>query len=430
MPQITIGDLTGSAQIYTFDTSLAGKSQLTSLIASTSELVAALPQPVSDGSFKDAQLAANFAKLSIPLEKSTVAIKSRSERSLTVSRTTDSPLFAGDAYDDPITIAPNECWVSFELDTLLDASVAVPLPDGFGVSFEGSTAPGFSTYVLIAAAQAPHTTLAQAIEQTLDTFTVVNSSADVLALPQNVVCVTDIAGTITIGGSWSLPLSVNQLSLSSASLPFNQSVSVNPSVTLGVKGDIALTGEFGLRVRRTAPNLIHVGIYKKQGTTFDTSFTASAGVGANLGSTDLVNEFFTAIDPGIDPSQSGSADDFKKVLSSSLDRSLAISLNAACTAAFADEAAVIYEIDVTNPDTATKDAIDSALTGDWAKISQLPNARKLRNVITDTVENKYTLTVNLLGLYNYSSAADFVQSMQLVTDPTTGKVVITDTETA
>jgi hypothetical protein len=97
-------------------------------------------------------------------------------------------------------------------------------------------------------------------------------------------------------------------------------------------------------------------IYKKQGATFDASFCASAGVGANLGSTELINEFFTAIDPGIDLSQSGSAADFQKVLSDSLDRSLAISLNAACTAAFADEA-----------------AIDSALTGDWAKISQLPN---------------------------------------------------------
>jgi hypothetical protein len=173
-----------------------------------------------------------------------------------------------------------------------------------------------------------------------------------------------------------------------------------------------------------------MGIYKKQGTSFDASFTASAGVGASLGSTDLINEFFTAIDPGIDVSRSGSAADFQNVLSDSLDRSLAISLNAACTAAFADEAAVIYEIDVTTPDPPTKDAIDSALTGDWTKISKLPNARKIRNVITDTAENTYTLTVNLLGLYNYSSVADFVQSMQLVTDPTTGTVVITDTETA
>lgn len=173
-----------------------------------------------------------------------------------------------------------------------------------------------------------------------------------------------------------------------------------------------------------------MGIYKKEGTTFDASFTASAGIGANLGSTDLIDEFFTAIDPGIDVSQSGSVDDFQKVLNDSLDRSLAISLNAACTAAFADEAAVIYEIDVTTPDQATKDAIDSALSGDWSKISQLSNARKIRNVITETAENKYTLTVNLLGLYNYRSVADFVQSMQLVTDPTTGQVVITDTETA
>jgi hypothetical protein len=430
MAQITIGDLTGSAQIDTSDTSLAAKSQLTSLFTSTKELVTALPQPVSGASFQDAQLSADFAKSSIPLGNNSVAIKAGVNASLTVFRSGDSPLFAGDAYGDPIAIGANECWVSFELDTSLDASVAVPLPYGFGVGFEASSAPDFSTYLLIPAAQSPNTTLAQAIGQTLDAFKVLDSSADVLALAQNLICVTDVAGTIKVGGSWSLPLAVNQLSLASASLPFNQSVSVSPSLSLGVQGDIALTGEFGLRVRRTGPNLIHIGIYKSRGTTFDASFTASAGVGANLGGTDLVNEFFTAIDPGIDASQSGSGADFQKVLSASIDRSLAISLNAACSAAFTDEAAVIYEIDVTAPDQATKDAIDSALTGDWTRISQLPNARKIRNVITDTVEKKYTLTVNLLGLYNYISVADFVQSMQLVTDPTTGKVVITDTETA
>jgi len=184
MIQISIGDLTGSAQIDISGTSLAGKSQLTSLIASTSELVAALPEPVSSGSFQDAQLAANFAMSSIPLKNNTVAIKSGVNASLAVSRTADSPLFAGDAYDDPITIAGNECWVSFELDTALDASVAVPLPDGFGVSFEASTAPDFATYVLIPAAQAPETTLAQAVEQAIDAFTIVNSSADVLSFPK------------------------------------------------------------------------------------------------------------------------------------------------------------------------------------------------------------------------------------------------------
>jgi hypothetical protein len=428
MPQITVRDLTGSAQIDISDTSLAGRNQLTSLIASPFDLIAALPKAVTGGSFKNAQLAANFAKSSIPLEKNNVAIKAGVNASLTVSLAGDAPLFAGDVYDDPITIAPNECWVSFELDTSLDTSVNAPLPDGFGVSFEASTAPDFSTYVLIPAAQAPNTTLAQAIERGIDAFTILDSSADVLALPQDVVCITDVAGTVKIGGSWALPLAVNQLSLASATLPFNHSVSVNPSVSVAVQGDIAVSGEFGLRVRRIAPNLIHMGIYKRQGTTFDVSFTASAGVGVSLGSTELIDKFFSAV--GIDASQSGSAGDFNSVLKDSIDRSLAISLNAACTAAFTDEAAVIYEIDVTTPDQATKDAIDSALNGNWGKISQLTNARKIRNLVNDTVENKYALTVNLLGLYNYRSVADFVQSMKLLTDPTTGRVVITDTETA
>ena len=225
---------------------------------------------------------------------------------------------------------------------------------------------------------------------------------------------------------------MNQLSLADAKLPFNSSISVSPALTVGVKGYVALTSEFNVRFRRTAPNLLRIGLYKKKGTTFDASFTASAGTAANSGNTDLINEFFTAVSPGIDVSglQPGDSAKIQKVLNDSIDRSLAISLNAECSAAFSDEAAVVYEVDVSAADQATKDGIDTALKGDWTGISKLPNARKIRNVITDTVETKFAFTVNFLGLYNYRSFADFVRTMQVITNPENGSVVITDSVTA
>ena len=89
---------------------------------------------------------------------------------LTVARAADSPLFGSDNYDAVEIAKDGECWVSFELDTLLDATVAVPLPQGFGVSFEASTAPDFATYVRLPGAQAAHTTLEQGIAQALNAF--------------------------------------------------------------------------------------------------------------------------------------------------------------------------------------------------------------------------------------------------------------------
>jgi hypothetical protein len=381
MAQISIGDVTGSAQVDVSDTSLAGKNQLTALSTAASEVVAALPKPVTDPTFKDAIFSAAFEKPSIALKGNTVDVKTSVNSTITVARNADSPLFGSDDYD-PITIADDgECWVSFELDTLLDASVAVPLPEGFGVSFEASTAPQFATYVRILGPRAADSTLKQALTRALDNFGILDSSSDVLSIPQDVIYTNDLTGTVKVGGSWSLPLAVNQLSLADAKLPFNQDVSVSPDLAVSVKGDIALTSEFSVRFRRHAANLLRVGLYKKQGTTFEASFTASAGLGANVGNTDLINEFFTAVAPGVDFSglQPGDSAKFQQVLEDSLDRSLAISLNASCSAAFSDEAAIVYEIDVTAADQATKDAIDGALGGDWTGISGLPNARKIRN---------------------------------------------------
>ncbi len=431
MPQISIGDLTGSAQIDVSDTSLTGKTQLTSLTTAASEVVAALPKPVTDPTFKNAKFSAAFEKPSIPLKGNTVDVKTSVNSTLTVSRDADSPLFGNDDYD-PIAINKSECWVSFELDTLLDASVAVPLPDGFGVSFEASTAPDFATYILIPAAQAPAATLAQAITRTLNAFNILDSSGDVLSIPQDVIYTNDLSGTIKTGGSWSLPLAVNQLSLADAKLPFNSNIAVNPALTVSVQGDIAITSEFSVRFRRSAPNLLRIGLYKKRGTTLEASFTASAGLGADKGNKDLISAFFKAVAPGGDFSNlpPGDSAKFQQVLKDSLDRSLAISLNAACSAAFSDEAAMVYEVDVSAADPATKDAIDGALRGDWTGISTLGNARKIRNVIKDTVEKKFTFTVNFLGLYNYRSVADFVRSMQVITNLEDGSVVITDSVTA
>src|SRR5271170_6862701 len=122
MAQITIGDLTGSAQIDVSDTSLASKNQLTALKTAASEVMAALPKPVTDPTFKDEKFAAAFEKPAIPLKGNTVDAKASVNSTLSVSRKADSPLFGNDDYD-AIEIKGDDCWAGFELDTLLDASV-------------------------------------------------------------------------------------------------------------------------------------------------------------------------------------------------------------------------------------------------------------------------------------------------------------------
>src|SRR5215472_12362711 len=300
MPKIIIKDFTGSADLDLADNSPLGDQKLDSL-KTAQAIVAALLKPVTDPTFGDAKCAATFEKPTIPFDGNTVDIKGSVNSTLSISRAADSPLFGKDDYD-AVEIHANECWVGVELDTLLDASVAVPLPQGFGLKFEVSAASTFSTHKLIRDAVAPQTTLQVGLSEALSAFEIIATPVQAMNIPSGVICMGDLSGTLTVGGSWSLPLGVNQLSLAAANLPFNASVAVQPAVEMKVGGSVAITGEFTIRFRRAAAGLVRVGVYKKEGTTFSASFTASAGLGANVGNTDLISAFFSALFPGVDTS--------------------------------------------------------------------------------------------------------------------------------
>jgi hypothetical protein len=240
----------------------------------------------------------------------------------------------------------------------------------------------------------------------------------------------------TVGGSWSLPTSINQMSLADANLPFNASLSVAPTVTVKVAGSVAVSGAFGVRFRRSRANAVRLGIYKKNGSTLSVSFTAAAGLGANVRNTDLIGAFFKAMSDEADLTKLSKDDvaKFQKVLNDSIDQSLAISFNAACSASESDEAALVYEVNTAaNDGGATLDAVAAALGGDWTLLAALDgkgNVEKLRDVVIDTIEKKYSLNMNLLGLYNYRSVGDFVLNMRVVKNAENGSVVITDKATA
>ncbi len=433
MAEITIGDLTGKAEIDISDTTLFGKNKLKALEAPIHDLVADLPKVVANSPFKSAALGATFDNPSILVQGDKVEAKAGVNASLTLAGSSSSPLFGQDDYD-PIVVAAGDYWMSFKLDTLVGGGITAPLPSGFGVCFADTSSASFGACLFIPKTIAANEALEQAIEQTLDVFGVADSAQTVLNIPENTIWTCDLSGSIKIGASWSLPLSVNQLSLATANLPFNAKVKVSPAASVKVAGDIVVSSEFSVRVHRTGASSIRLGVYKKHGTQFDVSFKASAGITAGVGGTDLINAFFTAVAPGANKGSLNAADFAKiqKVLNDSIDRSLAISLNAACSAASTDEAALVYEINTSASQQETLKAIDSALHGDWTALANLDPqiAKEIRNVITKTVEKKYSLSVNILGIFNYRSVDDFIKVMRVLHNEEDGSVTLTDTVTA
>ena len=349
---------------------------------------------------------------------------------LSVVTSQDGYLFPDDGFSPTIPITEKQCWVGFQVDANVESTLSAAI-DGFGIAFHGASMLGLSTYSLF---EAPPTlpTLKDAVEIALGNFSVTHTVRSVREQRLNTVNVSELSGTVSLTGSYGIPMSVG--AFATATLPYNFNIAVSPAATAEVQGALDVTGEFLIRSHKISDKLVRLGIYKKKGTTLSASISASAGIEVLAGNTDLLGMVLNAALPGADANKCGIPADTAKALNSvikeTIDRSIAIELNAACSASSTHEAALLYEISLDEGDTARTDsALKAALAGDWTLLPLLPNARSLRNVLVETRERKQVLSLNLLGLYNAASASDYVKKCTILHDEL-GHLTIIDKEEA
>ena len=177
-----------------------------------------------------------------------------------------------------------------------------------------------------------------------------------------------------------------------------------------------------------------MGVYKKKGSSFKATFSASAGLEADATGKDLISKFFGAVFKAPDLSKLGisgkNAAALDDAIQDCIDNSLSLSLNATCSASTTDEAAVNYSIDLSSGDNDKTDAaLASALRGDWSALAALPNVKSLRDITRETEKREHKLVVNLLGLFNAETVDQFAKSCTILHDAD-GQVVVTDKVTA
>jgi hypothetical protein len=259
-------------------------------------------------------------------------------------------------------------------------------------------------------------------------FSLTTSAAAIRKQMSNTVNVTDVSGSVKVAVSLEQPFELN--ALAAANLPFNETASIQPSVTLKLATALQISGDFLVRCSMMSDSVLRIGLYKKHGSTLTASFTAGAGIGGDIGSDDVLGALLNAALPGVDSAKAGITGDnattLNEVIKDSIDRSLSAQLNATCSAATTHEAAVLYEIQLNGGNNvATDNALGLALHGDWTTMEALPNARRIRNIAVETVEKKRSLTVNLLGFYSATSTTDYLKACTVLIDDS-GQVTITD----
>jgi hypothetical protein len=409
------------------DDSPLAKAKLTHLASITQSLKDEIDKPIDQTSLKDVTFGVDCSTPQALIGGSaSITVGAGVSGAISIVRPVDKTLFTNDTFAS-VPISADQCWMGVELDVSVDADLQ-GTADGFGVEITGTAKLGLTTFVLIKATGDQFPVFRDGLKSALDHFYIASTADSLRNQAKGTVCATELCGTVTLSGSYQLPISVN--ALASAKLPFNFTISVDPEATLKLSGSITLSGDLIVRSHKVTDTILDIGVYKKKGSTLAACFTAGVGIGVDHGSTDLATGFLTTVLPGVDCTKSGITGDTAKSLNSALndciDRSLSIAMNVSCSAATTDEAAVIYSVDLSaGSANATDVALKAALQGDWTRLSQLGNARLIRNIVTDSKEHRHTIAINLFGLYNAANIDTYVQSCTVLHDEN-GQVAVID----
>ena len=326
MPDLKITDsLSLSADVELQDGSALAKAGLQDLRSHTNSFVGEFNKPLDQSGFKTATFGAKFSSPSELIAKAVNLTVNADVCAVLSTFCHDDQKLFGDDFTPGVPIAADEYWISLEIDTSLDGKISSTV-DGIGVAVEGSTAANFTTYTLFKASGGKFPTLKDAIAAALNNYSVDYSVAAIRNQPTGTVNVSDTSGSVTFSGSYSVPISVN--SLASADLPFNQKFDVSPRRHRRLAGEIQLTGEFVVRSHRVSASELRLGVYKKKGSSFKVTFSASAGVEADLGGNDLISTFLGAVFHAPDLSKLGitgkDADALDDAIHDCVDNSLSL----------------------------------------------------------------------------------------------------------
>ncbi len=344
---------------------------------------------------------------------------------LSVKTQEDKTLFPKDSFSPEITLEAGQSWVGFEVDVTCKASLAETV-NGLGASLAVSSTIASCTWTLFTGSPLP--SLLTAVEGTLNNFALTTSAEAIRRQPLNTVNTTEMKGSITVGVSIQQPFTLNPLA--SASLPFNQAVSIEPTVTLRLGTSVEVAGDLLLRCYKVTADLLTIGVYKKQGSTLSVGLTTGAGLEGNVGSDDVLSAILNAALPGIDVAAAGisgsEANELNAVMKTGLCRNLSAQMNATCSAGSTDEAAVLYEVRLNEGDAATTDrALQNAIQGSWTELEILPNTKCLRNMAVETIEKKRSITLNLFGAYSATSLTSYLRTCTILVDDS-GQISLID----
>jgi hypothetical protein len=288
-------------------------------------------------------------------------------------------------------------------------------------------------------------TVGAALGKLISDYVIPADPAGLQLLQVNDVATVSGRGSLTISANFDVTAPVNPLA--SVNLPLGTgTLAVQDGVMIGLGATLGICGSYQVRVRKLDSNTVELGYCKQRGSTLKADLSASTGVQVKLGETELVGKLINAINSDADENQrlfdGGLTEDeaatLESAIKSGIDRSLQASLDLVLSTLADNEAAFLYQIRLDQLDTHSRAAIRGALRGDLSKLTQMESDMRpdgtiaagikvLKSRIVEMRKNEMSLKVNLLGLVNFVSLSDLIHKSEIITDPVTGDLTISET---
>ncbi len=281
-------------------------------------------------------------------------------------------------------------------------------------------------------------TFAAALEASLQSFVIPLGLDDLASLGVGDVATMEGSCTLKLCGTVNLLAAVNPLaSLSTPALP---GIAVTAGAAIDFTATFAIQGDFQVRIHKVADTTMRIGFYGKRGADFTVQVSPSIGVTAGTTKTDFISAVLGAVTPSPFPTSdqleaAGLTEEKQEVilgaLKASVQRQLELAVQEEVEALSSDESAFLYEIDWQDLGPEGKAALEDALRLDLTTLLGSPGTlprgiSEIQNLLTSTRKTGHTLSINILGLYNYASINDLLLKGTVLTDAASGAVLITD----
>ncbi|MGH9396094.1 MAG: hypothetical protein ACRD18_04510 [Terriglobia bacterium] len=352
----------------------------------------------------------------------------------TVKVTIQGALFDPDPYGDPIPVPTGKAYLSLGIRATVRGGVEAPV-GAFAFGFDSGAKVLFSNSRLFNLAER----LDVAVTETLRSFVIPGEFADLSSLAAGSVVRVQGSGSLQFSATANLLTILNPLATVPSAIlaaPLHLADGGSVAVTALVK----LTGEYEIRIYKVDARTLRLGYYRKHGSDFGIQVSAQLGLSADANNSDAIADFLRAMCGATSPdakalTEAGLTDAQSAVvvdaINAAVEKRLELSLQAELDLLDANAAAFLYEIDLSRVNAAGQRALDKALDADLTELagiesSSIAGIQATRSIFTTIHEGKHSLKINLLGIYNYLSAADLIVKGTIAVDGESGEIVITD----